>query len=205
MPALQITPSEIVPRFGAELPPLPGDLRGWIAYRARHPRPRLAAPKPRVEPPPPQPEPSPVPKPALPLIVVRRQPKPEPVPVDPSFKTAERQLQRSRHAIVKRVIAETAREFGLTAAQIYSPRRMKEIAVPRHLAVWIASKTTPCSLSELGRAFGRRDHTTIINSIRRADKLVICNPEIAARVATIISRVSETAEPVNVENAEFLG
>ena len=52
--------------------------------------------------------------------------------------------------------------YGVTRAEIVGRRRLSRLAVPRHVAFWLALKVTGASSSEIGRAFGR-DHTTVLH------------------------------------------
>jgi chromosomal replication initiator protein len=85
-----------------------------------------------------------------------------------------------------------ARRFGVTTLDLISRRQGIAIARPRHLAMWIARYTTLCSLAEIGRAFGGRDHTTVLNAIARADQMMDGKPDISALVWTIVKAVDET-------------
>jgi chromosomal replication initiator protein len=68
-----------------------------------------------------------------------------------------------------------AARHGLCVRDILSRRRARQVARPRHIAMWLARHITPCSLPEIGLAFGR-DHTTVAHGIDRIDKLMGAYP-----------------------------
>ena len=74
---------------------------------------------------------------------------------------------------------------GFTLAQLLSPRRHKPLAHARHVAVWLAWKVTAKSITELGRAFAHRDHTTIMHAISRINALMECDPGFAAEMRAL--------------------
>ena len=50
--------------------------------------------------------------------------------------------------------------------------RKKEIIMPRQIAMHLIKSLTHHSLAEIGRAFGGRDHTTVISSCNKIDELL---------------------------------
>jgi chromosomal replication initiator protein len=87
---------------------------------------------------------------------------------------------RSRLPAIAEIIAEVARETGLTVAMLVGDRRSRPIVAARHLAYWRVARETGASLAAIGRAFGDRDHTTIIHGIRKHEQRHGLNsPEIA--------------------------
>lgn len=68
------------------------------------------------------------------------------------------------------IISEVARETGLTVAMLLGDRRSRPIVAARHLAYWRVARETGASLAAIGRAFGDRDHTTIIAGIRKHEQ-----------------------------------
>ena len=65
--------------------------------------------------------------------------------------------------IAERVCEKT----GISHRAFLSHNRSQRYARPRHLFAWLARETTNQSYPQIGRAL-QRDHTTIINSHRRA-------------------------------------
>lgn len=66
----------------------------------------------------------------------------------------------------------TARYFGLTVAQLKSPMRRQALVTARGMAMYLARELTDKSLDEIGSFFGGRDHSTVLHSCRRVQKLV---------------------------------
>jgi hypothetical protein len=68
---------------------------------------------------------------------------------------------------VKFIRSGIARFYGLTADQLNGAQRNANIVRARHEAMWLISKCTGWSLVQIGKAFGGRDHSTVISAIRR--------------------------------------
>ena len=63
--------------------------------------------------------------------------------------------------------------------------RFREHARARQVAMYLSRQLTPMSLPEIGRRFGDRDHTTVIHAMRRIEKLMVEDCEIALAVITL--------------------
>ncbi|MBP3656125.1 MAG: chromosomal replication initiator protein DnaA [Clostridia bacterium] len=69
------------------------------------------------------------------------------------------------------IIDCVAEYYRLSPAQVRGDSRKKEIALARHMAVYLTREMTGMSLPRIGDAFGR-DHSTIINSCDKIAKLM---------------------------------
>ena len=102
---------------------------------------------------------------------VRKRPVPVPVSVEVPRSgrvAAHKRAQRTtRLATPSRAIVEAvAVRFGMTAADLIGPRRTREYAYARHMAMAEVRAARGLSLPVIGRMFGGRDHTTVIHGIR---------------------------------------
>lgn len=68
---------------------------------------------------------------------------------------------------VRSAIRITAAVTGKTIQQIASPERTYDITRARHIAVYIAARSTDLSNAQIGRHFGDRDHTSLIHAKKR--------------------------------------
>ena len=90
---------------------------------------------------------------------------------------------------IKLIIRKTATHFRLTPLDLLSQRRTNNIVRPRQVAMFIAKKLTLCSLPEIGRRFGGRDHTTILHAVRKINELVGYDDSLRTDIAEIISTI----------------
>jgi chromosomal replication initiator protein len=64
-------------------------------------------------------------------------------------------------------------------SDLIGPKRVRTIARPRQIAMYLAKQLTPRSLPEIGRRFGGRDHTTIMHGVRRIEELMTTDSQMA--------------------------
>ncbi len=88
-------------------------------------------------------------------------------------------------SITERVQAAVSAEYGFDRDALVGAGRSASIAQARHVAVYLTRELSDLSLPEIGRSFGGRDHSTILNSIRRIEGLVERDPVLAGRVEAL--------------------
>src|SRR5579859_7167616 len=69
---------------------------------------------------------------------------------------------------IQKVVAD---HFVLKQAQLKEKSNTRTIAYPRQIAMYMVKEMTSASLPEIGRSFGGKHHTTVLNSIHKIEKL----------------------------------
>jgi len=77
--------------------------------------------------------------------------------------------------------------FDIRLADMTSRRRPSNIAFPRQIAMYLSRQMTPCSLVEIGDAFGGRDHGTVIYACQKVRDRIQCEPEIRDAVDILMA------------------
>lgn len=87
-------------------------------------------------------------------------------------------LQDSRISMdnIQKTVAEY---YKIRVADINSAKRSRAIARPRQIAMALSKALTSHSLPEIGRAFGGRDHTTVLHACRKVAELRESDPKVA--------------------------
>ncbi|ESR25840.1 Chromosomal replication initiator protein DnaA [Lutibaculum baratangense AMV1] len=89
---------------------------------------------------------------------------------------------------IQRVVSS---HYQLSRQDLVSSRRNRAIVLPRQVAMYLAKTMTPRSLPEIGRRFGNRDHTTVLHAIRKIEKLLGSDGNLARDVETLKRRVED--------------
>ena len=65
-------------------------------------------------------------------------------------------------------IQKTVADFyRVKVPELFSKKRTADLVKPRQIAMYFAKELTSLSLPEIGEAFGGRDHTTVLHSVRK--------------------------------------
>jgi chromosomal replication initiator protein len=71
---------------------------------------------------------------------------------------------------IAQIQATVAGHFALSVSELISSSRATRIAWPRQLAIHLARQLTDLSLSDIGKAFGDRNHATVLHACRRVSE-----------------------------------
>lgn len=68
------------------------------------------------------------------------------------------------------IIVIVAEHFNISQNEIYSNNRSRNIAYPRQIAMYLCKKLTSCSVTDIGRMIGNRDHSTVLHGCQKVEK-----------------------------------
>ena len=80
--------------------------------------------------------------------------------------------------------------FGIRLSDLKAKTRTKAIAFPRQIAMYLARQLTHASLSEVGRAFGGKDHTTVLHAVDKVQTLLHEDPKLRKTVDGLIQGIT---------------
>ncbi len=109
-------------------------------------------------------------------------------PIDLEFVKAElaaSNVGRVSEQSVEDIQRVVTHHFKLRSGDLLSPDRHKSIAFARHVAMYLCKQRLKCSFPELGRAFGGRDHTTVMSAVRKVEGLRTSSADVRAQIEAI--------------------
>jgi chromosomal replication initiator protein len=80
--------------------------------------------------------------------------------------------------------------FGVKLSDLKAKNRTKAVAFPRQVAMYLARQLTHSSLSEVGRAFGGKDHTTVLHAVDKIQTLLQEDPKLRKTVDGLIQGIT---------------
>ena len=96
-------------------------------------------------------------------------------------------MRRVSPQIIIRAVCET---FDVAESALKGPRRHRHITQPRQVAMFLIRELTDESLPRIGSLFGGRDHTTVLNALKRIDHLKRANPILRDRINRLARELS---------------
>ncbi|MFC0201369.1 chromosomal replication initiator protein DnaA [Paracoccus rhizosphaerae] len=83
---------------------------------------------------------------------------------------------------IQRRVAE---HYNIRLADMIGPKRARNVARPRQIAMYLSKQLTSRSLPEIGRRFGGRDHTTIMHGVRKIEELLVEDSSMVEDIAVL--------------------
>jgi chromosomal replication initiator protein len=84
-----------------------------------------------------------------------------------------------RKLTIEEIQRKVAEHYNVRLSDLIGPKRLRTIARPRQVAMYLAKQLTSRSLPEIGRRFGGRDHTTIMHGVRKIEELMTLDSQLA--------------------------
>jgi chromosomal replication initiator protein len=90
------------------------------------------------------------------------------------------------------VMAAVAEELKVTIEDLKSASRRREISLARQVGMYLMRQHTDLSLPKIGDEFGGKDHTTVMYSYDKIEKLIKQDPELAQTIRRLSDRINLT-------------
>jgi len=92
------------------------------------------------------------------------------------------------------IIDEVSKFYNIDVEALRGQGRTKDTALARQIARYQIRRMTNLSLKEIGKEFDNRDHTTVMHSIDRIEKLTKQSPEVAEVIKDINANINARYE-----------
>jgi chromosomal replication initiator protein len=90
-----------------------------------------------------------------------------------------------RKLTIEEIQRKVAEHYNIRLSDLIGPKRVRNIARPRQVAMYLAKQLTLRSLPEIGRRFGGRDHTTIMHGVRKIEELMATDSDLVDNLAML--------------------
>ena len=85
----------------------------------------------------------------------------------------------------REILTEVARGLNLKPDDVLGGKRRPDLVLARQIAMYVCRQKLGLSYPELGRAFGGRDHSTVIHAIKKINKLLVSDKRVQKLVTEI--------------------
>ena len=92
-----------------------------------------------------------------------------------------------RHVTCEDVMDAVATYYSVTVDDLKGPRRSRDVAVPRQIAMYISREIVGAPLTMIGEAFGGRDHSTVNHACQK----VAQDMKASSALTTLISDLTQ--------------
>ncbi len=96
-----------------------------------------------------------------------------------------------RKITVEEIQRRVSEHYNIRLSELIGPKRVRNFARPRQVAMYLCKQLTSRSLPEIGRRFGGRDHTTVMHGVKRIEELKIQDGQIAEDIERLRRALEE--------------
>ena len=97
--------------------------------------------------------------------------------------------QQGNEITLSSILATTATIFGFTVEDLKGVSRKRPLVVARQVAMYVVRELTDLSYPAIGKAFGDKDHTTVMHSVEKIETLMSHNREVYKQVSEVLSKL----------------
>ncbi len=92
------------------------------------------------------------------------------------------------------IIKEVEKHFNLKNETLVSSKKDKVISYPRQIAMYICRELTQLSFPEIGKAFGGRNHATVLHNVNKIKEQMEQDLSVMNNVKELIKNISDNEE-----------
>lgn len=90
----------------------------------------------------------------------------------------------------RKIINTVADYYAIPVNQITGSSRIAQIAMARHICMYLIRYTLDTPLTKIGKSFGGRDHTTVMNSIQKVETELKTNEQMRQAIAELKKKIN---------------
>jgi chromosomal replication initiator protein len=96
----------------------------------------------------------------------------------------------TRKQDIKLLLPVVADYFNLSAEDLISKRKDRKTSLARHVAIYLMREGYNCSLTEIGKELGGRNHATILHGYEKIASELSIKPNLANQIAEIKEKIN---------------
>jgi chromosomal replication initiator protein len=102
-------------------------------------------------------------------------------------------LLRSNERVVtiEEIQKKVAERYNIKISDMSSARRLRAVARPRQVAMYLSKHLTTKSLADIGKKFGKKDHTTVMHALKTVDTLCKTDSEFLEEI-NLLKRILQS-------------
>ncbi|MBI4872913.1 MAG: chromosomal replication initiator protein DnaA [Candidatus Riflebacteria bacterium] len=99
--------------------------------------------------------------------------------------------QKPHEISIGMIQEEVCHQFELRQEDLIGRRRQRRVVIPRQIAMYLCRELASRTLMEIGEAFGKKDHTTVLHSCTKVEENLKTDPSLNETVERLRIRIRE--------------
>lgn len=89
------------------------------------------------------------------------------------------------------IVDIVSEHLGLSASDLYSKKRSSEIANARQIVMYLSTKLTDLSTTDIGKQLNNRDHSTVIHGRNKIEEDMKANPQLNNTIDVLLKKLNQ--------------
>jgi chromosomal replication initiator protein len=95
----------------------------------------------------------------------------------------------NKQITISDIIDVVSRKYRVSEEDIVSKSRQSSIVMPRFVAMFLSTRLTNITTTEIGKQFGNRDHSTVINARNNIEEKISTDDTLKDLIDELISEL----------------
>jgi len=91
---------------------------------------------------------------------------------------------------IKLLLRMVADHFSISPEELINKKRDRKTTLARHVAIYLMREGYNCSLSEIGKELGGRNHSTVLHGYEKIASELSTNPNLSSQIAEIRAKLN---------------
>ena len=87
------------------------------------------------------------------------------------------------------ILNKVSELYNISVEDIISKSRQSKIVTPRFVAIYLTRKLTDMTTTDIGKLFGDRDHSTVVNAINKVEQDMVNDPDFKEHIDELITEL----------------
>ena len=89
------------------------------------------------------------------------------------------------------IVKTVADHFNISEADIYGPRKTKDISVPRQICMYLCYQYVKCTYKEIATSLNREDHSTAVYTVKKIENRIKNEPDFKATIDILKKKLNK--------------
>jgi chromosomal replication initiator protein len=96
-----------------------------------------------------------------------------------------------KHISIESVQEFIADKYSISIDDLKSKNNSPRVALPRQISMYLIKKMTKFPLSEIGKKFGGKHHTTVLHSLEKIENMILSNEDFSRKLDSYVEYFQE--------------
>ena len=97
--------------------------------------------------------------------------------------------ESSRKITQNDILNKVSDLYNISVEDIISKSRQSKIVTPRFVAMYLTRKLIDMTVADIGKQFGDRDHSTVVNAINKVEQDIVNDPDFKEQIEELITEL----------------